>query len=191
MSAHRDVTEILNAAAQGDSRAAAELLPLVYDELRRLARSRMGKHADGHTLQPTALVHEAFLRLVGQADAAWRNRGHFFAAAAQAMRQIMVDQYRRRMSLKRGGDRARVPADEAEPAIDSPHEDLVALDDALRRLEASDPRKAQIVNLRYFAGLTAEETAAAMGTSLSTIEREWRYIKRWLYAELANGDARP
>ncbi|NUQ44425.1 MAG: sigma-70 family RNA polymerase sigma factor [Phycisphaerae bacterium] len=191
MSAQRDVTEILNAAADGDSRAAAELLPLVYDELRRLARSRMGNRADGLTLQPTALVHEAFLRLVGQADAGWRNRGHFFAAAAQAMRQIMVDQYRRRMSLKRGGDRARVAEDPVERAIESPHEDLMALDDALRRLEQSDARKAQIVNLRYFAGLTAEETAAAMGMSLSTIEREWRYIKRWLYAELSHDDAAP
>lgn len=180
-----DVTVILQAAANGDSRAAAELLPLVYHELRRLAQARLGKTPPGNTLQPTALVHEAYLRLIGTNDPGWQNRGHFFGAAAVAMRQILVDQARRKASLKHGGDRQRQDADLNEPTFDGPKEDVLALDEALRRLEAEDPRKGQIVNLRYFAGLTAEETAAALGVSLGTVEREWRYIKRWLYAELA------
>lgn len=191
----QSVTTLLQAAAAGDSRAAGELLPLLYEELRRLARARMAHAGAGNTLQPTALVHEAFLRLVGNADPGWNNRGHFFAAAALAMRQILVEQARRKASLKRGGDRQRLaltgdrPTDAGsgpgvEAVFQEPVEDVLALHEAIERLERYDPRKAQIVNLRYFAGLTAEETAAAMGLSLGTIEREWRYIRARLRRDL-------
>lgn len=183
----QQVTVILNAAARGDPRAAAELLPLVYQELRRLAQSRMGRTPPGNTLQPTALVHEAYLRLIGDGDPGWHNRGHFFGAAALAMRQILVDHARRRGALKRGGDRARADVDADQLVFTTPSEQVLAVDEAIKKLEADDPRKGQIVNLRYFAGLTAEETAAALGVSLGTVEREWRYIKRWLYAELSDG----
>jgi len=164
--------------------AAEKLLPLVYDELRKLAQARMAHLAPGQTLQPTALVHEAYMRIVGDADPGWDHRGHFFGAAAQAMRDILVEQARRRASLKRGGDRQRVDAEHAEPAIEAPTDDVLAVHEALERLEAEDPRKRRIINLRYFAGLSNEETAAAMGVSVGTIEREWRYIRAWLKREL-------
>lgn len=178
------VTQVLKAASQGDAKAAAELLPLVYSELRRLARAQMAKTPAGNTLQPTALVHEAYLRLVGKDDPSWKSRGHFFGAAAQAMRQILVEQARRKASRKHGGGRKRVGVDEVEPAIEPPAEDLLALDEALQRLEQADPRLGKIVSLRYFAGLTSEETAAALGCSLRTVEREWRFIRTFLYAQL-------
>lgn len=183
------VTLVLEAAAGGDRDASVRLLPLVYDELRGLARARMGNLRPGQTLQPTALVHEAYLRVAGHRDPHWNGRTHFFAAAARAMRDILVEQARRKATLKRGGGRKRVGVDEAEPAFEPPVEDLLALDEALRRLEADDPRKGQIVNLRYFAGLTAEETAAALGVSLGTVEREWRYIRTWLYVQLSAPDS--
>ena len=183
----RPLTVILNAAAEGDSQAAAELLPLLYDELRQLARSRLAGQPAGNTLQPTALVHEAYLKLIGQSDPGWENRGHFFAAAAQAMRQILVDQYRRKHSLKRGGDRVRVDAEDIVVALTTPTEDLLALDEALQELERGDARKGQIVNMRFFAGMSEEETASALGVSTRTVEREWRFIKRWLFVRLADG----
>ena len=178
-------------AAAGDREAAAELLPLIYDDLRKLARARMAKLAPGQTLQPTALVHEAYARVIGSGDPGWDGRGHFFAAAAQAMRNILVDQARRKGALKRGGGRQRLELEDGDLAIQPPREDILALDEALRRLEAEDPRKGRIVNLRYFAGLTAEETAAALDVSVGTVEREWRYIKAWLHSQLrgANGGA--
>jgi len=182
---NKAVTLVLQAAARGDAKAAAELLPLVYNELRRLARSRMARLNPGQTLQPTALVHEAYLRVAGEMDPGWDGRGHFFAAAARAMRDILVDQARRRGSLKRGGDRGRVEASESDLAIEPPSEDVLALDEALKRLEAEDPRKGQIVNLRYFARFSNEETAAALGVSVKTIEREWRFIRAWLQRELS------
>jgi RNA polymerase sigma factor (TIGR02999 family) len=175
-------------AAAGDRQAAAELLPLIYDDLRKLARSRMARLAPGQTLQPTALVHEAYARVIGSGDPGWDGRGHFFGAAAQAMRNILVDQARSKAALKRGGGRQRLELQEGDLAIQPPREDILALDEALRRLETDDPRKGRIVNLRYFAGLTAEETAAALDVSVGTVEREWRYIKAWLHTQLAEGD---
>lgn len=181
-----DITCILHAVEGGDETAAARLLPLIYDELRKLARARMAKIPPGQTLQPTALVHEAYLRLIGKTEPKWESRAHFFGAAARAMRDILVDQARRKASLKRGGDRQRMALDDVTPFIEPPTENIVALDDALKRLEQDDPRKGRIVMLRYFAGLTVEETAAAMDVSVGTIEREWRYIKAWLYEELSD-----
>ena len=187
------VTQALKAAVRGDHEAAAELLPLLYAELRKLAQALMAKTPPGNTLQPTALVHEAYLRLVGAADPGWNSRGHFFGAAAAAMRNILVEQARRKGRLKRGSDRKRVPIDGVEIQIEPPADDILALDEALKRLEARDARKGRIVNLRYFAGLTVQETAAALGVSVGTIEREWRYIIAWLHKELSEpntGDIR-
>lgn len=182
--ARSQVTSALQQVARGDPHAAAALLPLVYAELRSLAASRLRQEQAGQTLQPTALVHEAYMRLVGEADPGWKSRGHFFGAAAHAMRHILVDQHRRKSAAKRGGNIERVELDAIEPPAQSPAADLVALDEAVKRLEASDPRKGQIVNLRFFAGLTAEETALALDVSVGTIEREWRYIRAWLKSEL-------
>jgi len=180
-----DVTELLSALGAGDQRAAADLLPLVYEELRKLAQSRMLKEP-AQTLQPTALVHEAYLRLVGDSDRAkWNGRGHFFGAAAQAMRRIMVERARGNARLKRGGDRRRVSLEDNAVATESGGEDLVELDAALNRLEAHDPRKAQVVMLRYFAGLTVEETAAALDLSPAMIKKEWTVARAWLHRELA------
>jgi len=178
------VTQILKAVGEGDRKAAADLLPLVYQELRKLARARMAKTPPGNTLQPTALVHEAYLRLIGDEEPNWTDRGHFFAAAGLAMRQILVDQARCKASLKHGGDRQRVDLDEVEPVIEPPSDDILALDEALEQLEALDPRKGRIVNLRYFCGLTTEETAAALDVSVPTIEREWRFVRTLLYTQL-------
>lgn len=181
------VTRALRAAAKGEPGAAEDLLPLVYRELRTLARARLKKLPPGQTLQPTALVHEAYIRVVGDDDPGWDGRGHFFAAAARAMRDILVEQARRKMSLKRGGNRSRVDYDKADPAVAPPSEDILAVDEAVKRLERDDPRKGQIVNLRYFARFTAAETAEALGVSVGTIEREWRYIRAWLEYQLRPG----
>jgi RNA polymerase sigma factor (TIGR02999 family) len=179
------VTVLLNEAGAGDPRASADLLPLVYGELRALAARRMRQERPEQTLQATALVHEAYLRLVdGSRMQMWDNRWHFFAAAAESMRRILVDSARRRGRLKRGGGQRRIDLDKAELAADGPDsgaDDLVALDDALVALAGQHPEKAQLVNLRYFAGLTLEETAAAMGISLSTADRHWAYARAWLY----------
>ncbi|OWY70873.1 RNA polymerase subunit sigma [cyanobacterium TDX16] len=185
------VTQMLKQVSAGDPRAASELLPLVYAELRKLAQSRMAKTPPGNTLQPTALVHEAYMRMVGSDAPSWNSRGHFFAAAAQAMRQILVEQVRRKASLKRGGEFDRVSVDPGELAIAEPSEDILALDEALKELEKRDPRKAQLVNLRFFAGLTTEEAAAALGISVPTAERDWRFVKALLHSQLSGTDSSP
>jgi RNA polymerase sigma factor (TIGR02999 family) len=184
-----EVTRIIDRAQAGDPNAAGQLLPLVYHELRRLAAQRIGRERPGQTLQATALVHEAFARLVGGDNAApnWNGHGHFFAAAAEAMRRILVEQARRKRSIKRGGDRARVDLDSACAVTDSPSLDLVALDEALAKLASTQPDKANLVKLRFFAGLTMPEVAAAMGISLATAERYWAFARGWLYAELSDG----
>ena len=182
-----DVTRLLDAAAAGDRKAAADLLPLVYDELRKLAVARMAAEPPDQTLQPTALVHEAYLRLIGQADQPrWANRGHFFAAAAEAMRRILVDKARRKQRLRHGGDRQQHPLEDNEPAIAAPVDalDLLALSEALDGLEAASPRRAQLVKLRYFAGFTLPEAAQMLGVSQSTAEADWTYAKAWLKREM-------
>ncbi|MCP4246298.1 MAG: sigma-70 family RNA polymerase sigma factor [bacterium] len=179
---------MLVAAARGEKRAAEELLPLVYAELRRLAEARMAKTPPGGTLQPTALVHEAYLRLVGSGDPGWKGRHHFFGAAAQAMRDILVEQARRKARLKRGGDRKRVDIDPANFAGEPQAEEIVAVDEALKRLEQQDARSAEIVLLRYFAGLTEAEIAAALDLSERTVRRDWRYARSWLQRELSRTD---
>ena len=179
-----EATQLLNAAAAGDPAAAAELLPLVYDELRKLAAARLAHENPGQTLDATALVHEAYLRLVGDGAAHdWNGRGHFFGAAAEAMRRILVDQARRKHAVKRGGDRARVELP-ADVAAASPADDLVALDEALGRLEAHDPAAAALVKLRYFAGLTHLESAAALGLSRGAADRLWVLARAWLLRQL-------
>ena len=180
--AERD--RLLQDLTQGRVRSAEELLPLLYDELRALARSRLAREMPGQTLQATALVHEAFLRLVGETDPGWNGRGHFFGAAALAMRRILVEQARRKGREKRGGGAQRVDLEKAGLAIEPPAGQVLAVEEAVRRLEERDPRKGKIVNLRYFAGLTVAETAAALGLSVGTVEREWRFIKSWLQVEL-------
>jgi RNA polymerase sigma factor (sigma-70 family) len=231
-----DVTQILAQIESGDPAAASQLLPLVYDELRRLARQKLVHEKPGQTLQATALVHEAYLRLVGPAGPAgleaavdaeignepsevgsqrsevsptsdfrpptsgaltpsseprapsYTSRGHFFAAAAEAMRRILVESARRKKRLKRGGDLAREPLEEDEIAMPEVAEDLEELDAALDRLAAKDPRKAELVKLRYFAGLTQEQAAEALGISVSTADRDWSYARAWLYREISRGE---
>jgi RNA polymerase sigma factor (TIGR02999 family) len=178
------LTQILQAAGKGDRAAADQLWPLVYGELRELAHARMAQQGAGQTLQTTALVHEAYLKLLGSGDPGWEGRSHFFGAAAQAMRQILVDQARRKARPKHGGDRVRVDLDAAPLAIEPPTDDILALEEALTALEQFDPRKAKLVMLRYYAGLTMEETASALGVSRPTAERDWRYVKVWLYDKL-------
>jgi RNA polymerase sigma factor (TIGR02999 family) len=180
-----EVTRLLDAVAAGDRRAAAELLPLVYDELRTLAAARMSDEAPGQTLQPTALVHEAYLRLIGPADGLrWDNRGHFFAAAAEAMRRILVDAARRRQREKHGGGRHRVDLDAVPAAAPNPRDDLVALDAALTRLAAEDAQAARLVELRHFAGLTVADSARVLGISPRTADRVWAFARAWLHREL-------
>jgi RNA polymerase sigma factor (TIGR02999 family) len=183
-----DVTRLLDAAASGDRQAAADLLPLVYDELRKLATARMADESPGQTLQPTALVHEAYLRLIGPADESrWDNRGHFFAAAAEAMRRILVDAARHKAAAKHGGEFARLELVPDLAAAREPREDLVALDEALDRLAAEDALKAQLVKLRYFAGLTLPEAAAALGLSERTAGRHWAFARAWLRRAVEGG----
>lgn len=178
-----DLTQLLDLAAGGDDAARDALLARVYGELRQLARSNMRRESPGHTLQPTALVNEAYLRLFGP-DARFANRRHFFGAAAQAMRQILVDQARRKSRLRHGGSQRRLDVDEIDLPIELPVDDLLALDQALSRLEREDPRKAQIVMLRYFVGLEREEVAEVLGISLRTVDRDWRYIVARLQRDL-------
>jgi RNA polymerase sigma factor (TIGR02999 family) len=176
-----DVTRLLEAAAEGDRKAAADLLPLVYEELRKLAAARMSVEAPGHTLDATALVHEAYLRLVGPADDnRWDNRGHFFAAAAEAMRRILVEAARRKAAARHGGAMDRQPLDPEAAAVPQHREDLIAIDEALDRLAAEDPLKADLVKLRYFVGLTLPEAAAALGLSERTAGRHWTFARAWL-----------
>jgi RNA polymerase sigma factor (TIGR02999 family) len=176
-----EVTQLLSAMDRGDPQAAAELLPLVYDELRRLAAARLAGEQSGNTLQPTALVHEAYLRLVGSPDGdQWDHRGHFFAAAAEAMRRILIDDARRKATARHGGTMQRQALDPDAAATSEPREDLLALDEALDRLEAEDPLKAKLVKLRYFAGLSLAEAAAALDLSERTAGRHWAYARAWL-----------
>lgn len=184
------VIDLLTSIASGDRRAAADLLPLVYDELRRLARARMAQLAPGNTIQPTALVHEAYLQLVGDADPGWNGRGHFFGAAAQAMREILVDTARRRRALKRGGDREQMPLDDAlvsAVTLDIDSEDLIALDLALDDFQAQHPRAAQIVMLRQFAGLATSTIAEVLDVTTRTVERDWRFARAWLKKAVGDG----
>jgi RNA polymerase sigma factor (TIGR02999 family) len=183
-----NVSDILDALAQGDPNAASQLLPLVYDELRQLAAAKLAHEKPGQTLQPTALVHEAYLRLVGaEGRAHFDNRRHFFAAAAEAMRRILVDNARRKQAGKRGGGRRRVPLEEFHRVSESP-QDLLDLDDALTRFAAEEPAKAQLVQLRFFAGLSIPEAAATLEVSVATAERWWTYARTWLFAELHGGE---
>jgi len=192
VSSDRDdrLSEALRSAVEGDRDAAGDLLPLVYDELKALARARLRALPPGQTLQPTALVHEAYLRVAGLRDPGWDGRRHFFFAAARAMRDILVEDARRKGALKRGRGYERVSLEGDVLAIEPPSDDVLAVDEAVRRLEADDPRKGQIVNLRYFARLTTEETAAALGVSPTTVRREWRFIRAWLETEL-RGESAP
>jgi RNA polymerase sigma factor (TIGR02999 family) len=183
-----EVTQILSAIERGDPQAASQLLPLVYDELRQLAAQKLAHETPGQTLQPTALVHEAYVRLVGgEQEQAWDNRGHFFAAAAEAMRRILVDNARRKQATKRGGGRRSVPLAEFHRITESP-QDLLDLDDALTRFAAEEPAKAQLVQLRFFAGLSIPEAAAALGVSVATAERWWAYARTWLFSELSDSE---
>jgi RNA polymerase sigma factor (TIGR02999 family) len=180
-----DVTQILSQIEGGDPKAAEKLLPLVYDELRKLAAQRMAREKPGQTLQATGLVHEAYVRLVDVDKAQhWNSRGHFYGAAAEAMRRILIDRARQRNRVKHGGDRRRVDLDEACSLEYAPLEDLLALDEALAKLDARAPAKAALVKLRYFAGLSLDEAAQTMGVSLATAKRYWTYARAWLYSEV-------
>jgi RNA polymerase sigma factor (TIGR02999 family) len=180
-----EVTQILNAIEQGDPTAADQLLPLVYEELRQLAAHKLAQEKPGHTLQATALVHEAYLRLVGADKGGhWNSRGHFFGAAAEAMRRILLNRARDNKRLKRGGGRQRIDIDQIEIAIDTDDDQLLAIDEALTKLAAQDATAAQLVNLRFFAGLTLQDAAASLGLAGRTAERQWAYARAWLFAHL-------
>jgi len=186
-----DVTRILSAIQNGDPQAAEQLLPLVYDELRKLAAQRMAQEAPGQTLQATALVHEAYLRLVGAEKVQrWDSRGHFFAAAAEAMRRILLNRARDKKRAKRGGERRRVDLDQIEIALDTDDEQLIALDEALTQFAVEDPDAARLVNVRFFAGLTQKDAAVSLGLAPRTAERQWAYARAWLYARLRPDDGR-
>ncbi|WP_437992426.1 ECF-type sigma factor [Sorangium sp. So ce145] len=185
-----DVTRMLGEIAAGRREAAGELLPVVYGELRKLAAAQLSRLRPGETLQPTALVHEAYLRLVGAADPGWNGRGHFFGAAAQAMRELIVDHVRRRSAAKRGSGRRPAELDAAFDVAsgDLGLEDVLAVDAALKRLEGAHPRKAQVVVMRYFGGLSEEESAEALGVTARTVERDWRFARAFLHEALEQKD---
>lgn len=176
-----EVTLVLDAMRRGEVKASTQLLPLVYEELRRHARHRMNMERPGQTLQPTALVHEAWLQLFRGGDQVWDNRAHFFGAAAEAMRRILIDNARRKARLKHGGGQERVDLDHAEPLAQMPDETLLRIDDALERLKAQDPEKAKIVTLKFFGGLTNEQVAETLGVTVRTVERHWAFSKAWLF----------
>jgi RNA polymerase sigma factor (TIGR02999 family) len=192
-----EVTRILSAIEQGDPNAAEQLLPLVYDELRKLAAQKLAQEKPGQTLQATALVHEAYLRLVaspgrqsGESEPCWNSRGHFFAAAAEAMRRILIEQARHKASAKAGGKRQRLELSEIEPALPGPQLDMLALNEALEQLQRTDPRAAAVVKLRFFAGLTTQEAASTLGVSLATAENDWAYARCYLRLQLTETDSR-
>jgi RNA polymerase sigma factor (TIGR02999 family) len=185
-----DVTRILNAIERGEPKATDELLPLIYEELRLLAAQKLSHELPGQTLQATALVHEVYIRLVGDESASWDGRGHFFAAAAEAMRRILVDRARHKQTLKQGGARHRVELDRLDVSISEPSEDLVRLDEALTRLAEQDPDVADLVKLRYFGGLTLEQAAGIKGISRRTAGRYWNYARLWLYRDVTREDER-
>jgi RNA polymerase sigma factor (TIGR02999 family) len=181
-----EVTRVLSAIEQGDPHAAEQLLPLVYQELRQLAAQKLAQEKPGQTLEATALVHEAYLRLVDVEKAQhWDSRGHFFAAAAEAMRRILIEEARRKQRVRHGGGRKRLDLDRLDPADEEGGDDLLAVDEALERLAREDATVAEVVKLRYFAGLTMEETAAALGISLRTANRHWAFARAWLYEQLS------
>ena len=179
-----DVTRILDAARQGDPAATQELLPLVYDELRRIAAHKMANEAAGHTLQPTALVHEVWLRLAGPNEQPWQNRAHFFGAAAEAMRRILVEHARKKQALKRGAGAEHEELNEASIVLAAPPDELLAVHEALDTLAQQDPAAAELVKLRYFVGMTMEEAASALNLPVRTAERTWAYARAWLHREI-------
>jgi len=183
-----EVTQLLNSIEPGDGPAAEELLPLVYEELRKLATARLANEAAGHTLQPTALVHEAWMKLTGSNDQQWNGRGHFFGAAAEAMRRILIDRARKRNRERHGGGLQRVNLDSVNIAVETDDETLLQLNDALEKFEQESPDKAELIKLRYFAGLTLTEAAKAKGISLATAKRHWSYARAWLLCELKPTD---
>jgi RNA polymerase sigma factor (TIGR02999 family) len=185
-----EVTRILQAIDSGNAKAAGELLPLVYDELRKLAEHHMRGESPDHTLEPTALVHEAYIRLVGRHDPGWQNRGHFFAAAAEAMRRILVESARHKDRIKHGGGRVRQELADQMPAAFDNHIDLLALDEALAKLKQEDAAKARLVELRFFAGLSVEQAATVLRISRATADRWWTYARAFIYCEM-QGDGRP
>ena len=179
-----EITRIIERVEQGDGKAAEELLPLVYEELRKLAAHKMARESAGHTLQPTALVHEAWLRLVGAPEQNWNSRNHFFMAAAQAMRRILIERARHKARLKRGGDQQRVPLEELDLATNADSETLLLVEEAMERLAGADPVKARLVELRFFTGLRLEEAAQVLGVSEPTAKRHWNYARAWLFQEI-------
>jgi len=186
-----DVTRILNAIEGGDARATDELLPLVYEELRLLAAQKLSRETPGQTLQATALVHEVYIRLVGDGSQSWDGRRHFFAAAAEAMRRILIDNARRKKRLKRGAAHRRIDLDQVSLAIETPSDDLIALDEAFSKLADEDPEAAKVVKLSFFAGLTLEETAEVLEISRRTAYRYWAFARAWLYDEMTGSDGPP
>jgi RNA polymerase sigma factor (TIGR02999 family) len=183
-----DVTRILNRVQEGDPKAADELLPLVYDELRKLAGAKMAAQPPGHTLQPTALVHEAYLRLVGSEQGRWHDSRHFLAAATEAMRQILIDAARKKHRLKRGGGWTRLNLEDIQIAVETDPENLLKVDEALEQFAIGDPEKAQLVKLRFFAGLSLSQAAQVMGISLATAKRYWVFSKAWLYRYITRSE---
>jgi len=179
-----ELTQVLQAIRRGDGQASGELLPLVYNELRQLAMARMAQEAAGQTLQATALVHEAWLRMVGDGDRTWQNRAHFFGAAAEAMRRILVENARRKSRLKRGGGQMRLNIDDVDLSAATPDDKMLLMDEALEQLQAQDPEKARIVVQKFFGGLTNEEVAESMGVTERTVERQWAYAKAWLFDKI-------
>jgi RNA polymerase sigma factor (TIGR02999 family) len=179
-----DVTHILVEASRGNPQATDELLPLVYEELRRIAAARMAQEAAGQTLQPTALVHEAWLRMVGEGARTWQNRAHFFGAASEAMRRILIDNARRKSRLKRGGDQQRIDLEDIDLAAASPDDKILLIDEALERLKAEDEEKGRIVVMKFFGGLTNQEVAQNLGVTERTVERQWAYAKAWMFRQI-------
>jgi RNA polymerase sigma factor (TIGR02999 family) len=186
----KNVTSILSAIEEGDPKAPEQLLPLVYEELRKLAAQRLARESPGQTLQATALVHEAYLRLIGPETPSWNGRGHFFAAAAEAMRRILIEHARRKRAEKHGGNLERIELDGVDLPETAPSEDILAVDEALSKLAAEDPTKAELVKLRYFGGLSVEDAGRVLGISRATADRYWAYARVWLYSELSEAGAR-
>ena len=182
----KEVTRLLEAWSHGSQEALDELMPLVYEELRRMAKNYMNSQSSGHTLQTTALIHEAYIKLSDQKDKKWQNRAHFFAVAAQAMRHILVDHARSHQTQKRGGETQIISLDQVAEISDKRSAEIIALDEALQELEKLDARKSRVVELRYFAGLNEEETAAVLKISRQTVQRDWSFAKGWLFRELSN-----
>jgi len=179
-----EITQILQAVGRGEARASEDLLPLVYHDLRRQAAVQMSREAAGQTLQPTALLHEAWLRVTGDGERLWQNRAHFFGAAAEAMRRILIENARRKARLKRGGGQVRVDADQIELAATTPDEKILLINDALELLQAQDPEKARVVVLKFFGGRTNQEVAESLGVTERTVERHWAYAKAWLFQNI-------